>query len=331
MLNLIQDNSSLVALAQSIGLHNIRCSLTGQVVASLSTDALARSIEFEVYTNPLASDDEIIDRLETRWMIQSSRPAPYLTAHTTKDGFKFLRSMYPKDLFAILAGRLLFEHANSERYDESLARRRAQMQWLIDLQDSPWFAEFDEQAIAILETLVRLDAMHNIRHCLYSHDVKTMASQLREADFNSDTFAEFVSEVENCGFLALATMKAPPIGNSMSMSAALAQHGIVPDQLINEMERQAKIEENRRRAIQSVSANMGAKNGKITVRRGVKAVLTLKDIGGAIQPELAAKYAHELEKRKPAAKGTESKDGKKAPSKASAKAQARFGNIDITF
>lgn len=327
---------SFLAPAKDAGLNKIRCSLTGQVIATLDDESLIAAINFESYTNPLASIDHIVDALETRWLIQSSRPAPHLTAHKTKDGFKFLREYYPMDLFAILAGRLLFEHTQIVRELDSTDTKRMKMSWLIQLQTWYESSEFAggptlDLHTRALETMIRLDAIHNIRHSLYSREVTEMARALRESDFNIVAFTAFVEEVENCGFIALSTMKNPPAGNGMALTAALAQHGMTPEQLILEEERQEKIAANRRRAIQQMQT-AAAKSGTVTIRRGVKAVLSMQEVGTVIPPKLAEKYAAELEKRSHKA-GTQAVNAPAQPKKtrASAKALSRFGSLDVDF
>lgn len=320
----IYDHTTLIAKAKEIGLHAIRCNLTGKIIAELSDESLTAAIGMEVYDNPLASDESIIDSLQVRWLIQSTRPAPHLVGHKTQNGFMYLRQFHKQDLFAILASRLIFESIWIKKQEpQGYTVARARMQWLIELDSHDLTVKPDFEKI--LNALIRLDAIHNIRHAVYDVKIADLFRNLRGSQFDYDTLAIFVEMVENSGFIALSKMKNAPNGNTQSVNVALSQAGMTPDQIINENERSFKVVEMRRAAIQAVNGKGQANAGNAKVNHGVKAVFSLVDLGVALKPELAAKYAADLESRKP--KKPDS-SGKPAAVK---KAISRFGSIDIDF
>jgi len=313
--------------ALEIGLQYVRCSLTGQIVSVASNEAIQKAIAFERFQRPFQPIEQIIDSLETRWLIQSSRPAPHLTAAKSKDGFRFLREFYPVDLFAILASRLVFENMAAVRELESTDLKLRKMQWLVEFQN--WQRGESEQLMKLLDTLIQLDAIHNIRHALYSLEVRDTVKLIRDNEFNFDTFAAFVDMVENCGFIALSTMKNPPNGNSMALSAAIALIDMTPEQLVLEEEKDRKVAANRM-LVASANARNSGKSGKVTVNRGLKAVISLAEVRDVLPPTLAAKYAEQLEKRRPK-KAATTGDSKPKSSKAVLKAAERFGDINFDF
>jgi hypothetical protein len=327
------DFKTAIESAKDAGLNHIRCSLTGAIIATLDDSAIQKSLEIEAYSNPFMSEDQLIDMMQTRWMIQSSRPAPHLTAHQNKDGFKFLREFYPRDLFAILASRIIFERPDVIRNLGTSAHVVAKLNWLTDLQSNSEFESFGEMFVDSLDKLVLLDAIHNVRHAFYDKKVKDWADRIRAADsFNVTEFFMFLLEVENSGFIALSKSSlAPQFANSMSLSAALAQQGLTPEQIIREEEREMKIIENRRRAIESINAKNAGKAGRAKVNHGTNVLLTLKELTGTLNPTLEAKLAKDLADRQAKKPESQKKEVKSQSSRSIAKAQARFGDIDLAF
>lgn len=318
MIEFFDANKAINAVKEA-GIHEIRCSMTGRIISTLTDEAILAAIRFEYYENPVAELDIIIDAMETRWLIQSSRPAPHLTAHKSRDGFRFLKEYYPVDLFAILASRLVFENTLIKREMDTLQIARIKMSWLREMEIAA--VEEQERFKEVLESLIRLDAIHNIRHCLYSQSVKTMAEKVRYEAFDFESLCVFIDEVENCGFIALTTMKNPPAGNSMSLSAAM--EALTPEQITaieeaEENKRQAKLREYNRIAASARSA----KGGNVQIRRGVKAVVDMADVVPVMPAKLAAKYANELESKK-------KKPSVNKPKKAG-KSLSRFGNLDLS-
>ena len=327
------STDSIVDKAIELGLDRIRCSLSGKVIAHLDRGAIDSAVRFEQFQNPLASDENIIDSLETRWLIQSSRPAPHLTAAKSPDGFRFLREYYPADLFAILASRLVFENLVAEKQLHSIELLRRKMAWLVELQD--WLESSEassDEMLKVLESMIRLDAIVNIRHALYSVEVRDLAADMYNSEFNFMTLAGFVDMVENSMFLALTRMKNAPTGNRMALSAALAAAGATPEQIVAEEEKEVREAEMNRNRIASISARNAGRNGKVKVNRGVKAVVSLSEVVDSLPPALAAKYAADLEKRKASASKAkvDPKTGEKR-TRASINAAARFGVADFDF
>lgn len=331
------ENENLVALAKEYGIQNIRCSLTGQVIATLTDEILDRAISYEIYENPLADAERIIDSLQVRWLILSSKPAPHLIGHKSLLGFKFLRTNHPKDLFAILTSRLLFDSLwiKKQMVGSEIARKR--MAWLVEFWDST--PEWTEAHQATLEQLIRLDAIHNVRRAIYDPRLARMLTQIQEGEYTFETLLVFIDEVENSSFIALSKMKNPPNGNQYALGAALDQHGMTPDNIIRAEERKLKTEERRRAGIAAVSANGYQRHGNVVIHRNTpKTVFTLAEMSDHLPPALAAKYEQELAERKvivnPKTGAILSKpkgELTKRQTNSKSKSAARFGSLDIDF
>lgn len=320
---------ALLGTIKNNGVHHVRCSETGQIISTMTDSVILRALEVEAFSNPLMSEDEMLDELQTRWLIQSSRPAPHLTNHKDKHGFKFLRTYFPQDLFAILSGRLIFERPEIVRSLGKIESHLAKMNWLISLQDIWAVDGFGKGFQDSLEILIRLDAIHNVRHAFYDPKVKGWADKIRTSEFNLEVFIFFLQEVEASGLIQLSKMSAAPkFANSMSLSAALDQHGLTSDELIRAEERRLKIEEERRLAISRANIKGNQSGGKVVTLRGQKPLFDLAAVVQNLNPALKAKY--EAAK---AAKANSAKPSKerKPTEKGMSKSLARFGNLDIDF
>lgn len=335
------DTKNIVALAVEQGLNKIRCSLTGAVIAHFEEEYLIRSIRFEQYGNTLASDDMILDSIQTKWIIASSRPSPHLVGHTTKDGFKWLRNNYPSDLFAILASRMIFERADVQRRLNQKMLLLTKMQWLIDWQDYVAANGFTDSQRQALECMIRIDAIHNVRHAFFDPNVRKWADRIIEDEFDADSFLLFVQEVEARGMIQLTRQSKPSErANSMSLSAALDQHGMIPENLIAKEEEEQKKAENQRRAINSMNSRNAGKSGTIKVNHGKKVtneIVNLHEIRGTMTPELEARYAAVIADRRAKNIKPTDPDAVKTPKATKTahkmeKALARFGNLgDLDF
>lgn len=325
MANSLFNFDGVLAQIKEHGIHHVRCSETGQIVSTMTDSIILRALEIEAYSNPLMSEDQMIDALERRWLIQSSRPAPHLTNHKDKDGFKFLRQYFPEDLFAILSGRLIFEAPEVVRKQGKIESHLDKMHWMISLQNI-WSRDgFSKKFMECLEILVRLDAIHNVRHAFYDLKIKDYAEKIRTSEFHLEVFHYFLKEVEASGLIQLSKMKAEPkFANTMSLSAALDQEGLTSDELIRAEERRLKINEDRRQAIEKINSRGAAKTGKVVTLHGKKPLFDLREIRGTLPPALEAKY-QEMQKEKKA------ESVNKPTKKSMSKALARFGNLDIEF
>lgn len=215
-------NSQILAAAKESNLHLIRCALTGKTLGAMDDETMLASIELEVYRNPFVSMESILDSLELRLWIQSTRTAPHLSLIKDKDGFKFLLAYYPKDLFALLAGRLMFDNlamktqgvmTSSDSFDK--------LQWLVKLQDS--ISSFDEIEFKVaLDALLYLDSVHDIKKVYYSEEIKSAARKLNTSEFSFKSLTAFIKRVEKEAMLQLAQSKQRFIGNSFAASAAIA-------------------------------------------------------------------------------------------------------------
>lgn len=325
----LYDNSMILDMAIEAGYDLIRCSLTGAVVAQADSAAMEKAIDYLRYTNPMIDDESILDQLEMRWMIQSSRPSVHLLAFANYESYRWLYDNHPRDLLAILMSRVLFEHSKTEREIQTSAFLSARMSWLIQLQASDDFINWTPTAQEILDRLVQIDAIHNIRHALRGQELKDDAKNVRTMDsIDFGTLLILVNKIESAGLKYLSRAQYAPAGNRQSLSAALGSQGLPPEELVRKEEEELRQIEARRRAIAAVGAANSARNGKVIVNRGAKAVIGLQEVGAVIPPKLAEKYAKQLEKA--AGKKPESKSDPKTGKKLS-KAAAKFAAFTATL
>lgn len=316
--------STVVNKIVDAGLNQIRCTLTGQPIGTLSLGALQRAVAYEVFESPLSDDETLFDTFETRWLIQS-KPAPHLTANNGPRAYEFLLANHPKDLLAMLAGKMIFENLTAIRMHGTKTLQMSKAQWLKELWDHDSMAEWTDAHQVTLNTLIRLDAIHSIRDCMFSNDVKAVAEEIRENEFSFESLAIFVSVVEDAAFLALTRMAQNKArGNPLALRAAILQSGLTPEQLVAEEEKAIREAEEKRRHYQSLGATMSGKSGTVKVNRGLKPTLSLNELGATLPAALRAKYAAELKGKESSAKPAA--DKVKKPSKSA----ARFGSLDFS-
>lgn len=308
-------NESLIAKAIEYGYDKARCSMTGQVISVVNHEALDKAIDYIRFESPMLDDEQIMDKLAMRWLIQSSRPSMHLVSFESYESYRWLYQNHPRDLLAILMSRVLFEHSKLERERQTTTFLNMRLDWLVELQDSEEFMSWGKKAQDLLDKLVELDAIHSIRNALRSQVLKDDAKFVRDRSVSFDLLTTLVDKITDEGMKHLARAQYAPDGNRQSLSAALVAKGMLPEQVILEEERQARESESRRRAIAAINSRNADKNGKVTVIRGEKAVVSLQQIGAVIPPKMAEKYAAALEKKKPTPVASTAKKEKK-PSKA---------------
>jgi hypothetical protein len=333
--NILGNDDAFTAI-QEAGLHYIRCSESGQIVAVMSDDSIQKAIEFEVFQNPTMSVEEIVDSMQMRWFIQSSRPAPHLTAIKSRDSMLYLHSNHPLDAFAILVGRMLFD---SPRYRKQMSEKDARFQkmlWLTELDNAKHRlvqAEYKltEKFTAACEALIRIDAIHDVRQCLYTDMMRETAELIRDNPLDLANLLDFIAHVESDALEALTKMKRTPQGNRMSMSAASVLD--IDDELVTAQNDSA--EDMRRANLRKIEqAQLYARqrnSGTVQVIRGKRPVVHLAEITGVLPPELAAKYKIQAKGAGASKAPTEPKAGKSKKETKVAKALARFGNLNLDF
>lgn len=332
----ILANPEAVQLIHDAGLDVIRCSETGQVIAELSTESVLKSVEFEVFQNPTISVEDIVDSMQVRWLIQSSRPAPHLTNIKSRDSMLYLRSNHPLDAFAILLGRMLFDN---RYYRKSTLESDARAQKLL------WLAGFDsvkhrylqdeykltERFVEAVDALIRIDAIHDVRNCLYTEVMRETAALIRDNEVNLSDLLDFIGHVEAAALEALTKMKSTPVGNRMSMSAAASIN--IDDELVNAHNDSAEDERraNLRKIEQAQLFARQRNTGTVQVIRGKRAVSNLADITGVLPPELAAKYKIQAKGAKATKAPSESKAASNKKQTKTEKALARFSGLNLDF
>lgn len=329
----LYNNDEIMLQIHVAGFDMIRCNLTGQVIAAMNHDTLLSAVNYMRFEQPLISDSQIMDLMQIRWIVQCSRPAPHLTSFQSHDAHSYLVKNHPRDMFAILMGRMLFEHSKIEREMSTSDSQKAKLFWLTGLQYNKEFQEFGPEFKRVLDTLIRLDSIHSIRSAFYSDKMRDLAAQVRESEITEKLMIAFIDSIESHGFKAIAGRNNPPVGNRQSLNAALTQAGIMPWQL--------KIKENEAKQ-KSASLAFAA---KVLENRGMDELARLKagisdretavfeEIENQIHPLLKQKYAAAMEREaaeKEARKNPKNKTDRTQKTSASTmKAAARFGNLDF--
>lgn len=328
---------TIVAKIQAAGLDKIRCSLTGQVIAQIDISILAAAADYMRFENPTVSESHIIDQMQIRWLVQCSRPAMHLTSFQSHNAHHFLNLHHPRDLFAILFSRMLFEHSRIDREMSLVDATKSKLFWLIQLQESDFFKAFGDKMKEALASLIRIDATHSVRNTFYSEKMRALAAAVRDEIPTETMLVTFVEQVESHGLNALVNRDTPPTGNIQSLNAALYQAGILPWQ-IRMKENEAKHKTSSMEFAARVLANRNLSDlERIKAGYAEKHTVTLSDLEGQIHPLLKQKYENaiaadkeraEAEKQKAESAG---KPKTKKTSKAALRAQNRFANLDFSL
>lgn len=334
-LSLTSENDGAVAKIQASGFDKIRCSLTGQVVAQIDLQMIVAAVDYMRFENPTVSDSQIIDQMQIRWLVQCARPAMHLTSFQSHDAHHYLVNHHPRDMFAILFSRMLFEHSKIDREMSLVDATKSKLFWLIQLQESEFFQTFGDKMKETLAALIRLDAIHSIRSVFYSDKMRALAADVRDEIPTELMLATFVEQVESHGLNALTKRDTPPAGNRQSLNAALYQAGLMPWQIrIKENEAKQKTQ-SLEFAAKVVEKMRLSELERIKAGYADKHTVVLADLEGQIHPLLKQKFESAIERdkeRAAAAKEKANPSEKKAkPNKASIRAANRFANLDFSL
>lgn len=326
-LNLSLNGDSIVERIREAGFDKIRCSLTGQVIAHIDESVLASAIDYMHFENPLISSDQIVDQMEIRWLVQCSRPAMHLVSFQSHDAHTYLVNHHPRDMFAILFSRMLFEHVKIDREMSLSDATKSKLFWLVELQESEFFQTFSPKMKTALDGLIRLDAIHSIRKVFHSDRMRALAAELRNESPTELMLTTFVESVESHALNILVKRDVPPVGNRQSLNAALAQAGVLPWQV--------RIKENEAKH-KTASLEFAAKvlaNRQLSEFERIKAgyaekhTVVLADLEGQIHPLLKQKFEQAVTREK----AKEEQPKAKKPNKASIRAANRFANLDFSL
>lgn len=175
-----------------------------------------------------------------------------------------LDSNGPARLLTYLSARLFYEALMHQRDLDSTSVRMHKMQFMLDMQariaelPENWhesLTESDEEikdvsifagltkaletsivdsaaegraegkaAQRCLESLLRLDAIHNLRAALYDNDLKIRVAVFRESEWSFGDYVDLLNRIENDNIVKLQG-KSTPQGNSMILTSLLASIG----------------------------------------------------------------------------------------------------------
>lgn len=339
-MNLSLENFSLesdktakaIALIREAGFDKIRCNLTGQIVAEMHDTAIRSAIDYMRFEEPFLSETQIVDQMQIRWLIHCSRPAPHLAGFKSTMAHTYLVMHHPRDIFAMLYGRMLFEYEKIEQEMNLTDALKRKLFWLIELQESDFFQKFSPAMTKALDALIRIDSIHSIRKAFYSAKIRKLAAQVREEIPTEKLLVTFTEEVESHALNAIVDKPNPPSGNTMSLNAALTQAGLLPWQ-IRLKENEAKNKSNALAfAARVIETRKLSDLERIKEGYADKQTVVMADLAGQIPAMLQAKYAAAERAEKEAAQEAKNPKTKTAKvSKSALKAAARFGNLDFTL
>lgn len=263
-------------------LNRITCAETGTQYATIDDDEIRLCLEMEVGISPFITIDELIESWSMRHYIVCSGLAPSIRFH--KDRNTMLRLSKGQDgkakVLCYLAGRLFFEALIPSRLIKSTEIRRARLTWAtqfrrrIDNLPAKWHesltaddesmktadaavnilsmaaklkpsAESEGKAAQLcLEALLRLDAIHNLRHSFYNVQLRNSLIAFRDSEnWTFWQFRKLLDSIEADGIIKLQGQKSPTIGNSMAISMALdalnwsrRRHGISKEKFLENFE-----------------------------------------------------------------------------------------------
>lgn len=330
----LDETVDVVVKIQEAGYDKIRCALTGQVIAEILPAVLSSAVSYMRFEQPLITDNQIVDLMQIRWLVQCSRPAPHLVSFQSHDAHTYLVNNHPRDIFAMLLSRMLFEHAKIDLEMNLGDAQRRKLFWLISLQESEFFQKFGPEMRKALDTLIRLDAIHSIRKSLYTDRMRALIAQVRDEIPTEKMLVALCEQVESNGFKILAKKTTPPEGNRQSLNAALAQAGILPWQIrMRENEAKQKTES---LAFAARVVEKMKLNDLERIKEGYaeRHTAVLDDLGNQIPALLRQKYENAIRQEEEAkAKAKASAESKSKPkvSKSSIKAANRFGDLDFSL
>lgn len=245
----------------SEGYNLIRCSLTGIEYGTIADDEIRNCLRLELRREPFADADRLVDDWTMRYYVMCSSPAPaFRVIKSHNHLLRFMKSdpRGPASLFCYVAGRLFFEALPREKDVDSFANRAARTQFLVDLHkrlDSlpedwhnsltpadeeitasseairilntavntePTIEEESKNAQKCLESLLRLDGIHNIRKVMYSAQIRADLVEYRDSDIKTfhDLFS-LLGRLEADSIIKMQKERSTPEGNAMLFTSAL--------------------------------------------------------------------------------------------------------------
>lgn len=266
------------------GMNHIYCSATGTEIGSISESEIQTCLRMDLNRSPLATVDDLVESWSIRQYAMSSGVAPSLRHHKDHHTLlRLLKSDEadgPAKILAYMASRLFFEALVPQRLIPSTEVRRARLAWLIEFRrridslPAKWHesvtaddestraaegavnilsmaaklkpsAESEGKAAQLcLESLLRLDAIHNLRHSFYNVQLRDSLIAFRDSDeWTFWQFRKLLDKIEADGIIKLQRQKTPAIGNSMAISMALdslnwsrKRHGMSKDKFLESFE-----------------------------------------------------------------------------------------------
>lgn len=185
-----------------------------------------------------------------------------------------LDSNGPARLLTYLSARLFYEALMNQRDIDSTSVRMHKMQFMLDMQSriaelpANWhesLTEKDEEisdgsifsglaaalakptnvddstaegkaAQRCLESLLRLDAIHNLRSTLYDNNLKVRVAIFRESDWDFSGYISLLNQIEQDNIVRLHG-KSTPQGNSQTLTSLIASIGTQTKRMSPNMKR----------------------------------------------------------------------------------------------
>lgn len=309
---------SVYLLAIENGLDAIYCSNTGLIIGNLTNDELFAAIEMEYSLNPAAEEEQILDALQLSLIPASSRPS-VLFQNMTPSRYQAMANDKPEHMFRFLAGKLMFERwthlAGLQMTGDKLA-------WLktVDISD------IDRNRFRIcLDTLIRIDAVFSVRKVAIDSELSQEVIRLREEWTGFDEFDSFIFRLEQNNIAKLKTFD--PVnqervtGNKMAIPAMIDSIESYSEQeyidalemrKASEIIRQARAENRSHEEILKIKRKFAKQfgSGEIETRRGLQAALSLAEVGGAFDKDLALKLIASYDSTQAASKRQQIMDGR---------------------
>lgn len=275
----------------------VRCSLTGEALQTLTPVEVASFVAMYVQTRKgvdfKLNLDDAMDEIQLRMLAVNSRPQISLIG-INSDTYAALARVRPATLTRFLLGRVFFDALYMTRLHGTTELQASKMAFLESYQD---LDPSDENTSELLKILIRLDAVFAVRSALLTNDVRKEADSLVKSTPSVKVLLDFFLRVEQRNMQVLSKrdtrLEGRLIGNPQAHEAMFASLSeLTPEQIADWVAREEAAEretQSRRKRIaeQAAKAAASAGNGRVVVKRGLDAVVSLIKNGDVVNKEVA--------------------------------------------